>query len=164
MNSKIFTDKQSGFSLVELMIVVGIMGLLAMMAIPRMQQFQAKAKQAEAKNMLAHVYTLEESYHLDNNTYSAFATYGRNSSAALQCVAPAGAVAIGFEISPCAGSSPRYGYAATATASTFSGTATTGAGDSNLICPGAAAHEFRTNENHNTVGPFSPGTSTTVAC
>ena len=51
---KIFADKESGFSLVELMIVVGIIGILATMAMPKFQEFQSKAKMAEAKTSLSH--------------------------------------------------------------------------------------------------------------
>ena len=36
--------KQAGFSLVELMVVVGIIGILAALAVPRFQRFTAKAK------------------------------------------------------------------------------------------------------------------------
>jgi type IV pilus assembly protein PilA len=61
--------KQGGFSLVELMIVVAIIGILAALAIPRFQRFQAKARQSEAKTNLSHVYTLEMSYHGDNDTF-----------------------------------------------------------------------------------------------
>ncbi|MCX6130635.1 MAG: prepilin-type N-terminal cleavage/methylation domain-containing protein, partial [Proteobacteria bacterium] len=41
---------EKGFSLVELMIVVGIIGILSTLALPRFKQFQAKAKMGEAKN------------------------------------------------------------------------------------------------------------------
>ena len=67
---------QKGFSLVELMIVVGIIGILATLALPRFKQFQAKAKMGEAKNILSHIYTLEQTYSLDNNQYLAFAAIG----------------------------------------------------------------------------------------
>ena len=67
---------QAGFSLVELMIVVGIIGILATLAVPRFQQFQAKARMGEAKNMLNHVYTLEESYFLDRDIYLNMVAYG----------------------------------------------------------------------------------------
>src|SRR6478736_1166917 len=67
---------QKGFSLVELMIVVGIIGILATLALPRFKQFQAKAKMGEAKNILSHIYTLEQTYSLDNNAYVAVETLG----------------------------------------------------------------------------------------
>lgn len=63
-------NRKQGFSLVELMIVVAIIGILAALAIPRFQQFQAKSKQAEARSNLAHIYTLQLSYNGDNDTFS----------------------------------------------------------------------------------------------
>lgn len=69
--------RQSGFSLVELMIVVAIIGLLAALAVPRFQSFQAKARQSEAKNNLSHMYTLAQSYYGENDTFKAtIATIG----------------------------------------------------------------------------------------
>ena len=63
-----------GFSLVELMIVVAIIGVLAALAVPKFQSFQAKAKQSEAKSNLSHIYTLEQSYYGDQDKYSALLT------------------------------------------------------------------------------------------
>lgn len=64
--------RKDGFSLVELMIVVAIIGILAALAIPRFQQFQSKSRQAEARSNLAHIYTLQVSYNGDNDTFSNF--------------------------------------------------------------------------------------------
>ncbi len=61
---------QKGFSLVELMVVVAIIGVLAALAVPKFQVFQAKAKQSEAKNNLSHLYTLEQTYFGDWDTFS----------------------------------------------------------------------------------------------
>jgi type IV pilus assembly protein PilA len=59
-----------GFSLVELMIVVAIIGILAALAVPRFQMFQAKSKQSEAKSNLSHIYTLQQSYYADFDAYT----------------------------------------------------------------------------------------------
>jgi len=69
-----------GFSLLELMIVISIIGLLAQLAVPKYQMFMAKARQAEGKTNLSHIYTLEMSYHADNGTFFDVPYFGRHTA------------------------------------------------------------------------------------
>ncbi len=64
------TQNNQGFSLVELMVVVAIIGILASVAIPQYSKFQAKARQTEAKSLLASVYTAEKGFFVEANGYT----------------------------------------------------------------------------------------------
>jgi type IV pilus assembly protein PilA len=61
--------RQDGFTLVELMVVVAIIGLLSAVAIPNFKKYQAKAKISEAKLQLSAAYTAESSFFSDFNIY-----------------------------------------------------------------------------------------------
>ncbi|AFY00968.1 type IV pilin protein [Bdellovibrio bacteriovorus] len=68
---------QSGFSLVELMVVVAIIGILASIAIPSINKYMAKARQSEAKTNLSSIYTAEKAFFTEYNTYDGrFAAVG----------------------------------------------------------------------------------------
>ena len=58
-----------GFTLIELMIVVAIIGILAAIAIPNFTAYQAKAKQSEAKIALGSIFTAATAFAAENNTY-----------------------------------------------------------------------------------------------
>lgn len=66
--------KTKGFTLIELMIVVAIIGILAAIAIPNFLRYQQKSRQAEAKANLGGIFTSEVSYYGEHNTYTTMAT------------------------------------------------------------------------------------------
>lgn len=61
---------QGGFSLVELMVVVAIIGVLAAMSAGQVQKQIAKARQSEAKTNLSSLWTAMESFRAEWNQYT----------------------------------------------------------------------------------------------
>ena len=59
----------AGFSLLELMVVVAILGVLATVAVPRFNIFRARSRQAEAKSNLGVIYTLQESFQIEHEEF-----------------------------------------------------------------------------------------------
>ena len=100
-----------GFTLIELMIVVAIIGILAAIAIPNFVKFQCRSKQSEAKTNLKAIYVAQESYRGEFDQYVAVSAANYR---------PTGSNQLGFYAQ---GQRRRYDYSSSATATSFVATA-----------------------------------------
>ena len=114
--------RQDGFTLVELMVVVAIIGLLSAVAIPNFKKYQAKAKVSEAKLQLSAAYTAEQAFFTDYNIYAACLSYmgynpfeeranryfavGFNVTGTIDGTAYAGATTAGLSLTLCPAAMP----------------------------------------------------------
>ncbi len=95
---KLLRNSKKGFTLIELMIVVAIIGILAAIAIPNFLRFQLKSKTSESKVNLAAIRTAEESYLAEFGVYvAAAASPANNGGSVKQTFADQGAAGANFD-------------------------------------------------------------------
>ena len=62
-------DSEAGFTLIELMLVVVIIGILCMLAIPRVLATTAQTKQSEVRLVLKEIYQQQRIFRQENDSY-----------------------------------------------------------------------------------------------
>jgi type IV pilus assembly protein PilE len=81
------TKTQRGFTLMELMIVVAIVGILASIAYPSYTDSVRKGKRAEGRAALTELLQQEERFMTQTNSYCAFSNTSGTTTAAAGCTA-----------------------------------------------------------------------------
>ncbi|HDG63971.1 MAG TPA: prepilin-type N-terminal cleavage/methylation domain-containing protein [Thermococcus sp.] len=82
MLSKVKRNNEKGFTLIELMIVIAIIGILAAIAIPQFSAYRTRSYNSAAQADLRNAATAQEAFYVDNQRYCqtisllAGATYG----------------------------------------------------------------------------------------
>lgn len=64
------SSRESGFTLVELLIVIVILGILASLAYSGMTLFRERAIVSSMRSDLRHVFSAQEAYLMDNGSYA----------------------------------------------------------------------------------------------
>jgi type IV pilus assembly protein PilA len=112
-----FKFNQEGFTLIELMVVVAIVGVLVALAIPQYAKYQSRARQTEAKTTLGSIYTAEQSFSVENGSFtecltqigasttgnSFYYTAGFLGTAAAKCSSTTGLSCFGYQWNAAAG-------------------------------------------------------------
>jgi len=62
-------NREKGFTLIELMVAVGVLAIVAAIALPAYRGYIATAKRSECMNEMSAIQLAEEEFFLENNNY-----------------------------------------------------------------------------------------------
>jgi type II secretory pathway pseudopilin PulG len=123
---------EGGFSILEIATVILILGIIATVATNKFGRFKAKSRQAQAKNNLSLIASLEDIYKEETGSYGDMTVHGRSEGGFVCTASP-----IGFKLTPCPDERIVYGYTVTgATGDVFEAQAISGIGESNRVVLG----------------------------
>ena len=130
--------KNTGFTLIELMIVAAIVGILAMVAYPSYTNYTKKARRSDAQQLMLDTSNREEQYILDTRTYTADFTNMSIAKEDWDCTSTATECSNPFYVVTIVVTATPPGY--TITASPVAGSAQAGDGNLTLTNTGAKTH------------------------
>ncbi len=84
------TNRQRGFTLVELLTVMVVIAIIAAIAVPSYRKYLLRTQRTDAKTALLQAQTAEEKFLLQNNLYTANLTGGAGVGLGLQAVSEKG--------------------------------------------------------------------------
>ena len=93
LNTPFIKATQKGFTLIELMVVVAIIGILATIVVPSYTEYVMRGKAVEATSTLADLKSRMEQCFQDNKDYT-------HVNCAALCVTPAGSEYFGYSCTP----------------------------------------------------------------